>query len=65
MPAAPTPRPHSSHLFVRHALPLQHRYATLPNIMKAKKKTITAISPQELDVDISPRLITLQVRAKT
>eukprot|EP00877_Chromochloris_zofingiensis_P007035 jgi/Chrzof1/2585/Cz11g21080.t1 len=37
------------------------RYATLPNIMKAKKKTITAISPQELDVDISPRLITLQV----
>ena len=37
------------------------RYATLPNIMKAKKKQIDATSPEELGIDISPRLTTLQV----
>lgn len=31
------------------------RYATLPNIMKAKKKPLKKISPQDLGVDISPR----------
>ena len=37
------------------------RYATLPNIMKAKKKTIESLSPADLGVDPSPRLKTLLV----
>ena len=37
------------------------RYATLPNIMKAKKKPIEQTTPQALGVDISPRLVTLEV----
>ncbi|MBT8527687.1 electron transfer flavoprotein subunit beta/FixA family protein [Polynucleobacter paneuropaeus] len=37
------------------------RYVTLPNIMKAKKKPIDIVRPEELDVDISPRLKTLRV----
>ncbi len=37
------------------------RYASLPNIMKAKKKTIDTVSPEELGVDISPRLTILKV----
>jgi len=37
------------------------RYVTLPNIMKAKKKTIDIIKPEELGVDIAPRLKTLKV----
>ena len=37
------------------------RYASLPNIMKAKKKTIDEKTPEELDVDVSPRLETLKV----
>jgi electron transfer flavoprotein beta subunit len=37
------------------------RYASLPNIMKAKKKTIDASSPADLGVDIAPRLTTLRV----
>ncbi|GAB4822525.1 hypothetical protein N2152v2_009571 [Parachlorella kessleri] len=37
------------------------RYATLPNIMKAKKKPIQTVSPQDWGVDVSPRLQTLQV----
>ena len=37
------------------------RYASLPNIMKAKKKTIDEISPADLEVDISTRLTTLKV----
>ena len=35
------------------------RYATLPNIMKAKKKPLATITPEELGVDIAPRLTTL------
>lgn len=31
------------------------RYATLPNIMKAKRKKIEILSPTDLGVDISPR----------
>ncbi|QWD91721.1 electron transfer flavoprotein subunit beta/FixA family protein [Polynucleobacter sp. MWH-Braz-FAM2G] len=38
------------------------RYVTLPNIMKAKKKTIDTITPDSLGVDIAPRLKTLQVQ---
>ena len=37
------------------------RYVTLPNIMKAKKKTLELIKPSDLGVDISPRLKTLKV----
>ncbi len=37
------------------------RYASLPNIMKAKKKPIDEKSPEELGVDITPRLNVLQV----
>jgi electron transfer flavoprotein beta subunit len=37
------------------------RYASLPNIMKAKKKTIEQITPQALGVDPAPRLKTLKV----
>ena len=37
------------------------RYATLPNIMKAKKKPIDTIAIDDLDVDTAPRLKTLKV----
>jgi len=37
------------------------RYVTLPNIMKAKKKTIDMVKPEDLGVDIAPRLKTLKV----
>ena len=37
------------------------RYASLPNIMKAKKKPIDQISPEDLGVDIEPRIVTLKV----
>ena len=37
------------------------RYATLPNIMKARKKPLEIISPEELGVDASPRLAVLSV----
>jgi electron transfer flavoprotein beta subunit len=32
------------------------RYASLPNIMKAKKKSLEVLKPEELDVDVTPRL---------
>ena len=32
------------------------RYATLPNIMKAKKKKVAKMSPGDLGVDTSPRI---------
>ncbi|AEV26666.1 MULTISPECIES: electron transfer flavoprotein subunit beta/FixA family protein [Azospira] len=37
------------------------RYATLPNIMKAKKKPLETIKPEDLGVDVAPRLKTLKV----
>jgi electron transfer flavoprotein beta subunit len=37
------------------------RYVTLPNIMKAKKKTLETLKPEALGVDPSPRLTTLKV----
>ncbi len=37
------------------------RYASLPNIMKAKKKPIDNTNPADLGVDITPRLKTLKV----
>ena len=39
----------------------QPRYASLPNIMKAKKKPIEALTPEALSVDPAPRLKTLKV----
>jgi electron transfer flavoprotein beta subunit len=37
------------------------RYASLPNIMKAKKKPIDEKTPEDLGVDTAPRLATLKV----
>ncbi|HET7261511.1 MAG TPA: electron transfer flavoprotein subunit beta/FixA family protein [Casimicrobiaceae bacterium] len=37
------------------------RYATLPNIMKAKKKPLETLTPDALGVDVAPRLTTLAV----
>ncbi len=37
------------------------RYATLPNIMKAKKKPLETLKPADLGVDVTPRLTTLKV----
>ena len=37
------------------------RYATLPNIMKAKKKPLETTTPAALGVDVAPRLATLRV----
>ena len=37
------------------------RYASLPNIMKAKKKPLVQQTPEELGVDIAPRLRVLRV----
>ncbi|MBI3526149.1 MAG: electron transfer flavoprotein subunit beta/FixA family protein [Betaproteobacteria bacterium] len=37
------------------------RYATLPNIMKAKKKQLDTYKPADLGVDVTPRLTTLKV----
>lgn len=37
------------------------RYASLPNIMKAKKKPIDVMTPDDLGVDVTPRLSTLKV----
>ncbi len=37
------------------------RYVTLPNIMKAKKKTLEMLKPEDLGVDVTPRIKTLKV----
>jgi electron transfer flavoprotein beta subunit len=37
------------------------RYATLPNIMKAKKKPLEIIKPEDLAVDVTPRIKTIRV----
>jgi electron transfer flavoprotein beta subunit len=39
----------------------QPRYATLPNIMKAKKKPLDRLTPDALGVDVAPRLTVLKV----
>ena len=39
----------------------QPRYATLPNIMKAKKKPVEEMKPDDLGVDIAPRIETMSV----
>jgi electron transfer flavoprotein beta subunit len=37
------------------------RYVTLPNIMKAKKKPLDVVRPEDLGVDVAPRVRTLKV----
>ena len=37
------------------------RYVTLPNIMKAKKKPLETLKPEDLGVDVTPRLKTVKV----
>ena len=37
------------------------RYASLPNIMKAKKKPLETVTPDALGVDVTPRLKTVKV----
>jgi electron transfer flavoprotein beta subunit len=37
------------------------RYATLPNIMKAKKKPMENVKPADLGVEVAPRLATVSV----
>jgi len=37
------------------------RYVTLPNIMKAKKKPLDIVKPEDLGVDVAPRIKTLKV----
>ena len=37
------------------------RYASLPNIMKAKKKPLDTVTPDDLGVDVAPRVQTLKV----
>jgi electron transfer flavoprotein beta subunit len=37
------------------------RYVTLPNIMKAKKKQLDILKPEDLGVDVTPRLKMLKV----
>jgi electron transfer flavoprotein beta subunit len=37
------------------------RYATLPNIMKAKKKPLEILTPEALGVDVTPRLVVKKV----
>jgi electron transfer flavoprotein beta subunit len=37
------------------------RYASLPNIMKAKRKPVDVLTPEELGVDVTPRLKLLKV----
>ena len=40
------------------------RYASLPNIMKAKKKPIETVNPDELGVDTAPRLNNSRSRSR-
>ena len=37
------------------------RYVTLPNIMKAKRKQLDVFKPEDLGVDVRPRIKTLKV----
>src|SRR5574337_656047 len=37
------------------------RYVTLPNIMKAKKEPLETLKPEDLGVDVAPRIKTLKV----
>ena len=43
------------------AILVEPRYVTLPNIMKAKKKPMDTLKPEDLGVDVKPRIKTLKV----
>lgn len=38
------------------------RYASLPNIMKAKQKPLTTITPESLNIDVTPRIKTIKIK---
>ena len=41
--------------------PPEPRYASLPNIMKAKKKPLEKLKPEDIGVDLTPQMETLKV----
>lgn len=41
----------------------QPRYATLPNIMKAKQKPLTTVTTEQLSIDVTPHLTTLKIES--
>lgn len=41
---------------------LEPRYASLPNIMKAKKKPIQTLKPEDVGIDFTPQIETLKVQ---
>ncbi|GAB7543813.1 electron transfer flavoprotein subunit beta/FixA family protein [Cupriavidus sp. 8B] len=41
------------------------RHASLPNIMKSKKKPLDILTPEALGIDVSPRTVTMEVRSPT
>lgn len=43
------------------SLSAEPRYASLPNIMKAKKKPIEKFTPADLGIDLTPRIETVKV----
>ena len=45
----------------QNALFSEPRYASLPNIMKAKKKPFEKLTPADLGIDLAPRLETIKV----
>ena len=45
----------------QNTLFLEPRYASLPNIMKAKKKPFEKLTPADLGIDFTPRLETIKV----
>lgn len=48
-------------LYIWTWLIAEPRYASLPNIMKAKKKKVETFKPEDLGIDITPRLETISV----
>lgn len=48
---------YTDHIFIT----AEPRYASLPNIIKAKKKPIEKLTPADLEVDLTPLLETLKV----
>ena len=48
--------------FIYFSFKKEPRYASLPNIMKAKKKRIEKLTPADLGVDLAPLLETIKVR---
>lgn len=48
-------------VYSHHPLFSEPRYASLPNIMKAKKKHLENLTPADLGIDFAPRLETIKV----